>query len=197
MNYPGGTMKVSTIVICIVFLLLTVSSLQAGEAILYAGSHKPGKLTFNAASEIPGDLLEGGYGSTYGIRFSGGKAFGFEQNISFSPRFGRSGVRAFQMDSNLLLQAPGKIVPYATAGLGFIVTWGQGGEPESLDPVELANFAFSLGREFTINYGGGLKVRRLMGPMGINFDVRGYTIPSARDGSLSFIQMGIGAVFNW
>ena len=189
-------MKVSILLICSVFLLLTVSSVQAGEAIFYAGSQKPGKLTFDEASEIPGDLLEGGYGSTFGVRFSAGRVIGFEQNLSFSPRFARSGVHAFQSDSNLLLQAPGKIVPYVTAGLGFIVTWGQD-EPDELDPVKIANFAFSMGKEFTFNYGGGIKLRRLLGPMGFNVDVRGYTLPSARDGSLNFIQMSLGAVFTW
>jgi hypothetical protein len=189
-------MKVSTILLCSVFLLLTVPSIYAGEAVLYAGFQNPGKLTFDYASDIPGDLLEGGYGGTFGARFSGGRIIGFEQNISFSPRFARSGVRAFQSDSNLLLQAPGKIVPYATAGLGYIVTWGQD-EPDEFDPVDIAHFAFSMGNDFTFNYGGGIKLRRLLGPMGFNVDVRGYTIPSARDGSLSFIQMSLGAVFTW
>jgi hypothetical protein len=189
-------MKAKTVIICGILLLLSVSSLQAGEMVLYAGSQKPGKLTFDEASELPGDLFEGGYGSTFGARFSGGKIIGFEQNLSFSPRFARSGVHAFQMDSNLLLQAPGKIVPYATAGLGFIVTWGQD-TPDELNPVEIANYAFSMGKEFSFNYGGGLKLRRLLGPMGFNFDVRGYTIPSARDGSLNFIQMSLGAVFTF
>ena len=196
MNCPGGTMKVSTILICSVFLLLTVPALHAGEAVLYAGFQNPGKLTFDYASDIPGDLLEGGYGGTFGARFSGGRIIGFEQNISFSPRFARSGVRAFQSDSNLLLQAPGKIVPYATAGLGYIVTWGQD-EPTEFNPVDVANFAFSMGNNFSFNYGGGIKLRRILGPMGFNVDVRGYTIPSARDGSLSFIQMSLGAVFTW
>ena len=188
-------MKVTTILfgVCI---LIAASSLQAGELVLYAGAQKPGKLTFDSATEIPRDMLEGGYGGTYGIRLSSGRVIGMEQNFSFSPRFGRSGVHAFQMDTNLILQAPGKVVPYVTAGIGYIRTWGQN-YPEDLDPVKLATFAFNIGNEFALNYGGGLKIRRALGPVGLNFDVRGYTVPSARDGSLNFIQMSIGPVFKW
>jgi hypothetical protein len=192
----GGKMKVTTILLCSILILMAASALQAGGAVLYAGFQKPGVLDFDSATEIPGDMLEGGYGGTFGVRFSGGRVIGFEQNISFSPRFARSGVRAFQMDTNLILQAPGKVTPYATAGIGFITTWGQP-LPDDLDPAKIASFAFSMGKEFSINYGGGLKIRKILGPMGFNADVRGYTIPSAREGSLSFIQMSVGPVFTW
>jgi hypothetical protein len=180
----------------VVCVLIVTSTLHAGEAVLYGGVQKPGKLDYSAAAEIPESLLEGTSGGMYGVRFSGGGPFGFEQNISFSPRFAVSGVRAFQMDTNLLLQAPGRIVPYATAGIGFIVTWGQGSR-EEMSPAEIAAHAFSFGRQFSLNYGGGIKVRRLMGPVGLNADFRGYTIPSARDGSLNFIQTSLGLVFTW
>ncbi|HSW40645.1 MAG TPA: hypothetical protein VLL97_14265 [Acidobacteriota bacterium] len=188
--------KYAVAVIVVVVILIAVSSLHAGEVILYGGLQKPGKLEYAAAAELPASLLEGTFGGTYGIRFSGGGIVGMEQNISFSPRFAVSGVRAFQMDTNLLLQAPGKIVPYATAGLGFIVTWGQG-STEDMSPAEIAARAFSFGRQFSLNYGGGIKVRRLIGSMGLNADFRGYTIPSARDGSLNFIQSSLGLVFTW
>lgn len=189
-------MKISTVLLCGVMILITVNSLQAAEIVLYAGSQKPGKLTFDSAVEIPDSLLEGTYGGTFGARFSAGRIIGFEENISFSPRFAISGVHAFQMDTNLLLQAPGNVVPYATAGIGFIITWGQD-YPEDLDPAKIAAFAFNMGRSFAVNYGGGIKIRRLCGPMGFNIDVRGYTVPSARDGSLQFIQMAVGPVFTW
>jgi hypothetical protein len=176
---------------------MTVSSLQAAEAILYAGAQKPGEITFTSDDiDLPGDILEGGWGGTYGIRYSGGRILGFEQNISFSPRFGRSGVHAFQMDTNLVLQTPTRIAPYATAGLGFINTWGQK-YPDDLDPEKIASSAFNIGHEFSFNYGGGVKVRRCFGPAGLNFDFRGYMIPGARDDSLNFIQMSIGLMFSW
>ena len=189
-------MRVSIGILCGMIFLLAASHLQAGEAVLYAGVQKPGESTFTSEDiDLAKDILEGGYGSTFGIRFSGGKILGFEQNISFSPRFARSGVHAFQMDTNLLLQAPAKIAPYATAGIGFIHTWGQD-YPEEPSPAEIASFAFSMGKQFSYNYGGGIKIRRLFGAVGLNLDVRGYTIPDARDGSLNFVQTSLGLVFN-
>lgn len=190
-------MRALKIFLCSAIILASISTLYAGEAILFGGTQKPGKLEFNSdVVSVPVDMLEGGYGSTYGFRYSKGGIIGIEESISFSPRFARGGVRAFQMDTNLLVQAPGRVAPYATAGIGFIATWGQN-FPDEADPVEMASFAFNLGREFTINYGGGIKFRRCLGPMGFDFDVRGYTIPSARDGSLNLIQTSLGLVFTW
>ena len=190
-------MKISSILLCCICILLAASFLQAGELVLYGGTQKPGTLTFDALAEVPSDLLTGTWGGTFGLRLSAGKVIGAEQNFSYSPRFAVSGVQAFQMDTNLLVQAPGKVSPYGTAGIGWIYTWGQSTFPEDLDPAKIAAFAFDIGSEFAFNYGGGIKVRRVLGPMGFNFDIRGYTIPSARDSSLSFIQMGVGAVFTW
>lgn len=189
-------MKNSSLMLLVIFLLSTVTSLSAGEAILYGGAQKPGKLSYAAATETADNLLDGDYGSTMGIRFSSGGVLGYEQNISYSPQFGKSGVKAFQLDSNLILQAPGKVVPYVTAGIGFVKTWGRD-LPTDPSPMEIAAFAFSFGKTFSINYGGGLKLRRLMGPIGLNVDVRGYTLPDVRDGSLHFIQTSAGLVFTW
>jgi len=189
-------MKISSILLTAAILLAVASSLQAGEIILYGSTQKAGKLKFSSIPEIPEDLLEGERGSVFGVRLSSGRIIGFEQNISYSPRFAKEGVKAFQMDSNLLVQAPGRVVPYATAGIGFIVTWGKD-FPDSLDPEEIAAAAFSFGSKFSVNYGGGIKFRRILGPLGFNFDLRGFTVPNASDGSLNFIQMSFGAVFTW
>ena len=190
-------MKISSILLCCICILFAASFLQAGELVLYGGSQKPGTLTFNDLTEVPSNLLEGTWGGTFGVRFSAGRVIGIEQNISFSPRFAVSGVHAFQTDTNLILQAPGKIVPYATAGIGYIRTWGQDSYPEDLDTAKIVAFAFNIGSKFAVNYGGGIKIRRVMGPMGFHFDVRGYTVPSARDDGLNFIQMSAGPVFTW
>ncbi|MDI9613721.1 MAG: hypothetical protein QM330_11850 [Acidobacteriota bacterium] len=184
------------LVMTLVFVLSAASLLTAGEAVFYGGAQKPGKLTFDGASEAPQELLEGDFGATMGARFSGGSVLGFEQNISFSPRFAKQGVKAFQMDSNLILQVPGRVAPYATAGIGFIRTWSPDSDPEeSLE--DLAAAAFGFGTKFTANYGVGIKLRRLLGPLGFNIDVRGYRIPNARDGSLHFTQTTAGFVISW
>jgi len=189
-------MKISSILLLAVILLSAVPCLQAGEIVLYGSTQKTGKLKFSSITEIPENLLEGQRGNAFGIRLSSGGVFGYEQNISYSPRFAKEGVKAFQMDSNLLLQAPARVSPYATAGLGFIVTWGQD-FPDEPDPEKIAAAAFSFGYKFSINYGGGIKLRRILGPLGFGFDFRGFTVPNARDGVLNFVQMSFGAVFTW
>jgi hypothetical protein len=132
-----------------------------------------------------------------GVRFSTGRILGFEQNISYSPRFAKPGLKAFQMDSNLILQAPGRFAPYATAGIGYIRSWGQDAPSDLTDLKKVAAFAFSFGSNFSYNYGGGLKLRKLIGPLGANVDVRGYTLPGVRNDNLSFIQTSAGLVISW
>jgi hypothetical protein len=189
-------MKIFSPMLLVIFLLSTVASLSAGEMIFYGGMQKPGKLSYSSATEVPKDLFEGDFGSTMGVRFSAGRIIGFEQNMSYSPEFGKSGVKAFQLDSNLVIQARGKVVPYVTAGIGYVKSWGQDSSTNS-DPEKIAKFAFSFGKTFSFNYGGGLKLRRLWGPIGINVDVRGYTLPDVRDGDLNFIQTSAGMVISW
>lgn len=189
-------MKISVVLLGSIVFLSAASFLSAGEAVFYWGVQTPGKLTWSSATDALADSLEGQSGSTFGARFSKGRTIGFEQNISYSPRFGKPGVKAFQMDSNLLIQAPGKVSPYVTAGSGFIKTWGPD-FPSDLDPATIAAAAFSFGTKFSINYGGGIKLRRILGPLGFGVDVRGYTLPSVHDGTLNTMQASIGAVFTW
>lgn len=194
-------MKFSVTVLMGIVLLFIAAPLTAGEAIIYGGSQKPGKISFPTPSGYIDDL-KGDFGSTFGIRYSAGRVIGFEETIGFSPRFAKPGVRAFQMDSNLVIQSPGKIAPYVTVGIGFIRTWGSDNDPidlddPQLDPEKIAGFAFSFGTNFALNYGGGLKIRRIAGPLGINFDVRGYRLPNVRDNDLKFIQTTLGAVITW
>jgi len=189
----------------IFLLLITASSLSAGEVIIYGGAQKPGELGWKDAS-LPAAVndLAGDFGGTFGVRYSAGRVIGFEQGIGYSPRFAKPGVKAFQTDSNLLIQFPGKIVPYGTVGIGYVRSWGAD-IPSETDPKKIAAFAFSMGNNFAINYGGGVKVRHLRGPLGINIDVRGYTLPSAEVASgdyatkkgLNFIQTTAGLVITW
>ena len=189
-------MKTFSILLCVMFLLTVTSPLRAGELILYRASLDTGKLQFSTIPDIPESLLDNQTGKTFGMRVSSGRTICYEQNISYSPRFARPDVKAFQMDSNLLLQVRGNIVPYVTAGIGFIVMWGQD-LTDGLGPEESAAAAFSMGHKFSLNYGGGIKLRRIAGPLGLNFDMRGYTLPGARDKGLNFRQMSFGAVFTW
>jgi len=187
-------MKFARVMTSALVFLVGASSLFAGDFILYGGSQNPGELTWSSAANVPGDLLNGDFGGTMGARFSTGRMIGFEQNISYSPRFAKPGVKSFQMDSNFLVQAPGKIVPYATVGIGFVKTWSN---DLPLDVEDVAAYLFSFGTKFSVNYGGGVKVRRLLGPLGINVDVRGYTIPDVYSGTLNIIQTSVGVVLTW
>ena len=210
-------MKVLLSVLTGIFLLFIPASLSAGEVIIYGGMQKPGELRLSddilSLPEAIRDLfddLKGDFGGTFGLRYSHGRVIGFEQSIGFSPRFAKPGLRAFQMDSNLVIQAPGNIVPYGTVGIGFVRTWGQ---DLPSDPGEFAAFVFNIGSNFAVNYGGGLKIRRLAGPFGLNIDVRGYTLPGVirevgfpgpggdvsvtTQKGLKFIQTTAGLVINW
>jgi hypothetical protein len=189
-------MKKFSPVLLVIFFLSTAASLSAGDIIFYGGFQKPGKISYSSATAVPENLLKGDFGGTLGIRFSSGRVIGFEQNISYSPRYAKPGVKAFQMDSNLVVQAPGKIVPYATAGIGFVKSWGAD-LPTDLNVAKIAAFAFSFGSNFSVNYGGGIKVRKLCGPLGINVDLRGYTLPNVHSGTLNFIQTSAGAIVSW
>jgi len=192
-----------------VFLLSIVAPLSAGELIIYGGTQKPVTTFFLPDQSLWGGVdedIEGDFGSTFGIRYSAGRVIGFEQGIGYSPKFAKPGVKAFQTDSNLLIQAPGKVAPYGTVGIGLVRLWGED-IPTLSDPAKIASFVFgSAGSNFAINYGGGLKIRRLGGPLGINIDVRGYTLPGVKvnyvdqtavDIPLSFIQTTAGLVFTW
>ncbi|MGH9426849.1 MAG: hypothetical protein ACRD2L_11180, partial [Terriglobia bacterium] len=114
----------------------------AGDITLFTGVQNPGKLTIN---NVVRDTKLGG---VFGARFSGGQVIGFEQTLAYSPNFLESSRRAFNTQSNLHVGIPaGRVVPYATAGVGFITTFGD----------SLLNFG-DIGTKFAVNYGGGIKL---------------------------------------
>jgi hypothetical protein len=192
----GLIMKKLTFVIAVVVFISATSCLQAGETILYGALQKPGKIENSSDTVIPDNLLEGQFGSTYGIRFGGGKVVGYEENISYSPHFGKRRIKAFQMDSNLVIQGKTRVTPYATVGLGFIKTWGQA-KPTDPDPIKNAAQTFSFGKKFDINYGGGLKIRKLAGSWGLNLDFRRYVVYGVHGNTLGFYQVSLGAIITW
>jgi hypothetical protein len=94
--------------------------------------------------------------------------FGLEHTLGFSSDylFPRSvtplkDAKGFVYNSNLIINIPaGKIVPYLTAGAGLLHQYGDRDMP--------------VGTRFAFNYGGGVKFPRLLGPLGLRFDMRGY-----------------------
>ena len=160
---------------------------QNNDVTIFGGLQLPGKITLsNAAStgtsgatQILTDPKDVG---TFGVRFGHGRVFGGEHTLAYSPQFLDGSSKAFIYTSNLRVQAPLPVVkPYATAGLGTILTWGTG--------------VSDIGSKFTINYGGGVKV--MAGPVGVNFGVRGYAVPRVQSQTLNIAEASVGIVFGF
>ena len=150
----------------------------AADITLFTGVQNPGELTIN---NVVRDTKLGG---VFGARFSGGQVIGFEQTLAYSPNFLESSRQAFTAQSNLHVGIPvGHVVPYGTAGVGLIATFGDS--------------VFDLGTKFAFNYGGGIKLRNLAGPLGVRFDVRGYSVPGVFSQTLNFVEGSVGLLFSF
>jgi len=177
-----------------VLILLTSLTAQAADIDIsvFGGVQRQGKLTLNNAPGTSLNLIQTinstGFG-VFGGRISHGRIIGGEHTLAFSPNFIDSDTKAVIYNSNLLLQAPLPVVrPYGTLGLGLINTSGSG----------LGVF----GTKFAINYGGGIKFMPA-GPVGLRFDVRGYSVPSVEfrvfspvSQRIDFLEASVGVVFS-
>ncbi len=187
-------------------MLAAIPAYADSDLTLFGAAQHQGKLTLQLATQptIARNFDPTTFG-VFGIRYSHGKIIGGEHTLAYAPNFISSNSRAFIYNSDLLLQAPlPKIRPYGVVGLGAIFTWSK----ESAPAVTLGD----IGSKFAINYGGGVKVFPA-GPIGIRFDIRGYTLPSvkfaipvtvlprlgvqAQSQSVNFIEYGLGVVFKF
>jgi len=169
-------------------LALTAARLPAADFTIYGGMQHPGKLTLRSVVDntttIP--LNPRNFG-TFGVRFSQGRIFGSEHTVGYSPNFISSDNSAIIYNSNLMLQAPlGVIRPYATAGLGTVYIRG-----ETISALEAIT-----GVKFAVNYGGGIKFTPA-GPLGVQFDARGYSLSGVQDERLSVLEVSVGIVFSF
>jgi hypothetical protein len=193
------------------FLVLTcvlaaVPAYAGSDLTLFGAVQRQGKLNVQSASATAlsiSNFTPGDFG-TFGLRFSQGKVFGSEHTLAYAPHFIDGNTKAIIYNSDIMLQAPlPKVKPYLTAGLGSIFTWGtdSSGQP---------SFG-KIGTKLAINYGGGIKVLPA-GPVGIRFDIRGYTLPSvtfnlpsllgsgtvqSQSQTLNMLEAGVGVVFNF
>ena len=165
----------------LLFILMIPGLACAGDLTVYTGFQNPGKLTVDNVTR------DTELGSVVGARISAGRVIGFEQTFAYSPKFLESSRHAFNTQSNLLVGVPiGHLSPYGTAGIGLIATGSS------------SFFDFrDIGTKFTINYGGGITLRNLAGPVGVRFDVRGYSVPGVFDQTLNFIEGTVGIVLSW
>jgi hypothetical protein len=174
-------------VICITQVIAAEGQLE-----FYTGYLNPGKLNLD---NIQKGLDFRGTG-LYGLRgeFDFLKLFGIEQNLGFSPRLFNSTLktggstadaRGFLYSTNFVVNVPfDRVVPYATAGVGIMKPWG----------ISLTTFDAT----FAGNYGGGVKLNRLIGPMGLRVDVRGWrTADIAGKGGLNIFEASGGLTFAW
>jgi hypothetical protein len=72
-------------------------------------------------------------------------------------------------------------VPYLTAGIGLVHQYGSSDLPVGTDPA--------------FNYGGGVKVPRIKGPLGLRFDVRGYRVGFVTD-TVNMLEMSGGIIIS-
>ncbi len=160
---------------------------QAADLTAYVGGVKPGSLTIdNVKTSLDSSPI-------FGFRFSYNfvPMFGMEHTVAFSSDYlfphnisSITEAKGFVYNANLIISVPaGSIVPYVTAGLGLIHQYGSPDLP--------------VGTRFAVNYGGGLKFPRLLGPLGLRFDVRGYTATGLSSGNLSMLEVTGGALISF
>jgi len=185
-----------TLVFLGVFLAFSAQSFaQNFHFSVFAGWNKPGKVAVaNVRSGLNGNRM-------VGVRLEADVAriIGWENTFAYSPNFGKpdllatsSDSRALIYSSNLVINAPIKhFVPYATVGVGLITS-----KRMLRAPLQLLDFQ-EFGTRFAVNYGGGLKLTKLAGPVGLRFDVRGYALPDVFSQRLNILEVSGGIMFSF
>lgn len=166
-----------------------------GQVSFFAGYLSPGDLNFSGIEQNLTLRDTSLYGARVEVDFL--KFFGVEQNFSFSPRLINSSLfpdegtelRGFMYSSNFVVNIPiSRFVPYVTAGIGFVRPWGG-----DISDV------LGLDTTFAGNYGGGVKLNRLAGPVGLRFDVRGWRTSEvfATSGGVNILEATGAITLSW
>jgi hypothetical protein len=170
---------------------------SALDLTLFFGGAVPGKLTTDLVVSPATTYRELTSGPIFGVRLNTNlaKIIGLEHTLAFStdyltPRsiLNPQNANGFVYNTNLTVNIPvKKFVPYGTIGLGLVYQYGYPNAP--------------IGLRFAINYGGGIKFLRLIGPVGLRFDLRGYRamgIPLvSSEASLNIFEASGGVVFSF
>jgi len=170
-----------------VFILILFFAIpsQAADLTFYVGGINPGSIEYRGEQvSLDGSPV---FGFRIGTDFV--PSFGIEHTVAFSSDFlfpenveGVSDSKGFLFNSNLIFSLPtGKVVPYFTAGIGLVHQYGSSDLPVGTDPA--------------FNYGGGVKVHRIKGPLGLRFDVRGYRVGFVTD-TLNMLEMSGGIIIS-
>jgi hypothetical protein len=148
----------------VLVIAFSAAHLSAADMTFFIGGVKPGSISYhNVKTSLDSSPV-------FGLRLSTGFVpfFGVEHTLAFSSDYlfpsgtAIKEAKGFVYNSNLIFNAPAKsaVVPYVTAGVGLIHQYGDADMP--------------IGTKFAVNYGGGLKLPHLVGPLGLRFDLRGY-----------------------
>jgi opacity protein-like surface antigen len=207
MDYNFEYMKRLACFLVFMVFLSAIPAFAASDLTIFGAAQHQGKLTLQSATQTATTTtsLDPRTFGMFGIRFSQGKIIAGEHTLAYAPNFLVSGGRALIYNSDLLIQAPlPKVTPYATAGLGAIFTWAS-------SSTGTAPAFGDIGTKFAINYGGGVKIMPA-GPIGIRFDIRGYTLPDVSfnipasvgnqtvkttNQNVNFFEYGVGVVFKF
>ena len=168
--------------VLVAVLMLSTVPLSAADLTFFLGGVNPGSISYhNIETALDSSPV-------YGFRFRTNfvPLFGMEHTLAFSsdylfpPNTAIKEAKGFVYNSNLIIDFPiGIAVPYVTAGAGLIHQYGDGDMP--------------VGTKFAFNYGGGLKFPRVVGPLGIRVDLRGYSA-APFSGKLNIFEIS-GGVF--
>lgn len=170
------------ILLCVFFL--SPLSAQASDLSLFAGWTDVGSLR-----TVAGQVNLSNF-NVFGVRWEKDFfiVFGFENTLSFSS----GSVMATQGENNGGLSYNGNLVlnlpvrrtlPYVTLGIGVLHRFGT-------------SFP-DVGSSFTFNWGAGLKLRGLAGPMGVRIDYRRVTLYGVLDENVRTHEISGGVMFTW
>ncbi|MDM7996672.1 MAG: outer membrane beta-barrel protein [Acidobacteriota bacterium] len=167
-------------------LLFIAASSSAADLTFFVGGLNPGSISYK---DVKTSLDNS---PVYGLRLATNivPSFGLEHTLGFSSDYlyphSISEIRdanGFVYNSNLIFNIPvGRVVPYLTAGVGVLHQYGDHDMP--------------VGTRFAVNYGGGLKFPRLVGPLGLRFDMRGYRAGSVSN-KLNIFEATGGILFSF
>lgn len=176
------TCAVRVVILTFSFLLLWLPQARGQDVTVFIGGAVPGSLSVgNITTKLDNGHIWGFRMSTSIVPF-----LGLEHTIAFSSDFlfpknatEVKNAKGFVYNTNAILNIPfGKLTPYGTIGIGLIRQYGSAELP--------------VGTKFAVNYGGGLKARKLAGPLGLRFDARGYSV----DG-LNIFEFSAGLLISW
>jgi hypothetical protein len=153
------------IAFAVVLVIFLAACSYGADLTFYVGGVKPGTFNYdNLKTSLDSSPIFGVRLATNFVPF-----FGMEHTVGFSSDYlfpksisAVKDAKGFVYNSNLIINIPAKFVtPYVTGGAGLIHQYGDSNLP--------------IGTKFAFNYGGGVKVSHIAGPLGLRFDMRGYS----------------------